>query len=289
MKIRNYTCVPDDSLESRVEKAFNSLGLKGAMDNSPEDIIKFYSGISKDKKDNLILYPLNHTVEISAYGGTVKTEPKSLSKNGEVIFEDLDDLLTNMNFNWEDKVLNNYIEGAKGLIAMGLEPVYCISGPLTILNGLIDISKVFKALRRDKEKVFEILELISKDLLLYIDSLEKVGLKTISFSDSIMSVDIIGPKYFCEILVGITLPFLKKIWQNKNLQVILCPKLSLGLMDCGLATLEELPVDRGLSYLKACKSISERAKIVGKICPKDENYCTDNFHKLNSIVLGDEK
>ncbi|WP_300408680.1 hypothetical protein [Lagierella sp.] len=286
MKIRNYNCVSNDKYEQKIASALKEVDGQLKEKSLEEHIVDLGNCIGKE----ILLFPFNHMTEISAYGGNVVWDGEFLGKNGDTIYNDLEELLKNLKFNWEDDTLLSTINSARLLQRNGIKVLYSVSGPMTILNGIIDITRVFKGFRRDRKKVFEIFKIIMTDLEQYISLLNENWIRWISFSDSIFSVDILGPKVFSQIMTEIIHPFLRKITRKfTNIQIVLCPKISLGLMDCGLASLEEVFVESGLNYLQVCESLRDKANILGKVCPKDETFCTDNCKVLHNIILVEEK
>ena len=79
-----------------------------------------------------------------------------------------------------------------------------VSGPITILNVLIDIKQIFKGMRKDFEFMKSVFHKVGTQILSYIKEAKKYGVDFISYADSAGGVNILGPKMAEQMVEGFT-------------------------------------------------------------------------------------
>ena len=91
----------------------------------------------------------------------------------------------------------------------GEHVVFEVSGPLTILNVLIDPKYVFKGMRKKPELMARIFAKLGKEILAYMKLAKEQGADFISYADSSGGVNILGPKMAEQMVNLFTYDFVK--------------------------------------------------------------------------------
>ena len=213
--------------------------------------------------------PFSNTVEAEAFGAEVifqEKDPTPRIKN--FICNTLDEILLLPPIDYQGGRIKEILLACGGLKEKGQCVLYELSGPFTILSGLIDLGIVFRSVRKDRETFLKVYQKLEEELLTFIGLLLKEGIKVLSFADPAVSEDVIGKKDAEKIIKEFTCPFLKRINEvvQKKALIVLCPKTSSLLLDMKLARCEEIPCEEKLTYAEGCKKMIGRAEFIGSMC-----------------------
>ena len=240
--------------------------------NDADIMAKTAVAIKKETASQICLLPFCHTVEAEALGGRINlSEGKYGPRAADYVYHSVDELLHLPDFDFEQGRLSQVLKACRILKAQEEKVVLEVSGYLTILNSLIDITQIFKALRKDAEQVTEVFNILANNLYSYFEEAQKAGVDIISYADPAGSVNIVGPKYTEIIASKFTVPFLKKAttFVDEKCIIHLCPKISLILLSLGLAERKDLRLGGKMHYYEACLSSIGKEKIIGQACLKD--------------------
>ena len=138
--------------------------------------------------------PFCHTVEAEAMGGIVNFGNEKIGPRAkEYICTKPEELLDLKEMDFSQGRLHEVLLACQHLRQKGENVVLEIAGPFTILNVLIDIRYVFKAMRKQPELMKQVFWKIGDQLLRFIKEAQKYGVNMISYADSSGAVSIIGP------------------------------------------------------------------------------------------------
>ena len=138
--------------------------------------------------------PFCHTVEAEAMGGIVNFGNEKIGPRAkEYIYTKPEELLDLKEMDFSQGRLHEVLLACRHLRQNGENVVLEIAGPFTILNVLMDIKYVFKAMRKQPELMKQVFWKIGDQLLNYIKEAQKYGVNMISYADPSGAVSIIGP------------------------------------------------------------------------------------------------
>ncbi len=241
----------------------------------------------KEEGSRVCLLPFCHTVEAEALGGLINlSEGKFGPRAAAYAYNSVEELLHLPEIDFNRGRISEVLKACQRLKAQGELVVLEVSGFFTILNSLIDITKIFKAWRMDVKSINQIFNFLAENLYLFIVEAKKAGVAMVSYADPAGSVNIIGPKYTELIARDYTLPLLKQAAALADNSFIfhLCPKTSLILLSLGLAARKSVDLGQRINYVEACLKSRGREKIIGQICIKDARAMI-NHGKIMALQL----
>lgn len=149
-----------------------------------------------------------------------------------------------------------------------------VSGPITILNVLIDIKHIFKGMRKEPEFMKSVFQKVGTQILRYIEEAKKYGVDFISYADSAGGVNILGPKMAEQMVEDFTYDFLKEAQKcsDEHTLLMLCPKTTFALLGTEKAELSDIGVSNEITYGEGCIEVLGKAKMVGIQCAKNMGF-----------------
>ena len=184
--------------------------------------------------------PFCHTVEAEAMGGIInygneKTGPRAK----EYLCTDIEEILELPAIDFEKGRIQEVLKACRILYEKGEHVVFEVSGPLTILNVLIDPKYVFKGMRKKPELMARIFAKLGKEILSYMKLAKEQGADFISYADSSGGVNILGPKMAEQMVDLFTYDFVKQAGKlaDEHTMILLCPKTTFALLGTGKAKL----------------------------------------------------
>ena len=127
-----------------------------------------------------------------------------------------------------------------------------VEGPFTILSSLIDPMNFYKGLRKNPQRIKEILAVIEEGIIRY--SLEgiKRGASIISYGDPVEAIGIVGPKVYRDYSGPSSWRIIKGIQAASGKALIhLCGKTSTALEKIELARAYPIETDETATYGQA--------------------------------------
>ncbi|KAF1086704.1 methylcobalamin:coenzyme M methyltransferase [Sporotomaculum syntrophicum] len=271
-KVVDYKCKRSDTAGIS-EKIITDLKLEFPKSYNNASIMAEISlAIKKEEGNRVCLLPFCHTVEAEALGGMINlSEGKFGPRVATYAYNSEEELLQLQEIDFSQGRIGEVLKACQILKAHGEKVVLEVSGFFTILNSLIDVTKIFKAWRKDARTVEKIFNFLANNLYLFFKEAKKAGVAIVSYADPAGSVNIIGPKYTELVARDFTVPFLKKAaaLADNNFMIHLCPKTSLILLSLELTARKTLDLDRRINYVEACLMAIGREKIIGQACIKD--------------------
>ena len=216
--------------------------------------------------------PFCHTVEAEGLGGMINlNDIKYGPRASGYAYHSLRELTDLPPLALNQGRAGEILKACRKLNNQGERVEFEVSGFLTILSSLIDLTVVFKAWRKDPEIIDQIFEFLSDNIYRFIVEAKNNGAAVVSYADPAGGVKITGPKYAEAIAVKHTLPLLRRInaLADENFILHLCPKTSWILTSLNLAEKSILDLGNRISYEEATLKALGKGKIIGQACLKN--------------------
>lgn len=201
--------------------------------------------------------------------------------NARPIFEKIQDVKLKMNYENDDykKMLEaiEILDDKKTVIEM--------RGPLAILDNLLGIDKVMRAMRKNRESLNFLYDEFIEIYIEYIKRMLDKKITIFSFAESILDVKLFGPREVGNYVNDFLLKFLKeiKLLQKENpFTFHLCPKSSLILVDLEKADFSPIEYESPKKYIDI---LYENKTLLGDRCL---NLADKKFKSVNKIILKEE-
>jgi uncharacterized 2Fe-2S/4Fe-4S cluster protein (DUF4445 family) len=211
--------------------------------------------MAKIAKQSFIRLPLNQNVEIQAYGA--KTEWKNgLPLPGGYLYN----RVSQLKLLPHDAVSAQEIRNVMNCIeAAGGEKIMLdVTGPFSVLSGLIELTKLIRGALNEPEAVNEALDKVVSFLTGYVSEAIDKGARVISLADPVGTVELVGEamyKKFCGAAVHSLLTRLTP--QLEKSAIHLCGKTSASLQKCGFIVMKPRRIPIDLDYRDALFTLAE--------------------------------
>ena len=223
--------------------------------------------------------PFCHTVEAEAMSGIVNFGNEKIGPRAkEYICTKPEELLVLKEMDFSQGRLHEVLLACQHLRKKGENVVLEIAGPFTILNVLIDIRYVFKAMRKQPELMKQAFWKIGDQLLDSIKEAQKHGVNMISYADSSGAVSIIGPAMAEQVVESFSYEFIRKAEAliGEDAVLLLCPRTTLALIGTDKAEFADVALPGPMRYGEACAWMIGKEKILGQMCIKNINHTLQN-------------
>lgn len=218
------------------------------------------------------LLPFCRTVEAEAMGADINLgNADSCPRAGSYICTEIDELMELPGIDFSKGRIHETLRAAGELKAEGDVVAFEIAGPFSLLNNVIDARVLFRALRKQPQNVYAVLEKLACQLLLYVDEIKKRKADIIIVSDSAGAPSILGPKMTEQVVENFACDFVRHLAAkaDENTIFLLCPKLVFALIDTGHAEFVSHDLGRRVDYLEALLEMKGTAKLAGQTCIKN--------------------
>lgn len=268
----DYACRAKE--EQKLEEGeLEKLGLSlPEAHKSRETLVALAKAWKEKRKGKFCELPFDHMVEAEAMGGVINYgDSKAGPRAGDYCCRSMEEVLQLSDIDFTAGRIKEVLDACRILKEQGEAVLLEISGPFTILNGLVDPRQVFKAMRKQPETADQVFEKLKRNILAFAKKAQEAGADLLSYADSSGGISILGPRLGEEVAKKFTAPMLKELKdKKKDMTVVLCPKTALALVGAGLADWEEVQVEEGpVSYGEACLRIRGKADFTGQMCIKE--------------------
>lgn len=243
--------------------------------------------IKEHDNADFVLLPFCRTVEAEAMGailnyGDANTGPRAK----DPICANIDEVLALPPIDFGKMRVHEVLDACRSFREQGETVCLEVTGPFTILNALMEPRLVFKAYRKDREKMKLVFDKFADELIRYIQEGKKSGVDVFIFSDSAGSLDILGPKFLTNAVEDFYDPFMRRVSEimDETCIFLLCPKFTYALVDTDHAEFREHQMEPGIDFLRAMLSLKGKAKIAGQVCIKNVGVKLANG-KFREIVM----
>ncbi|MGO1369085.1 MAG: uroporphyrinogen decarboxylase family protein [Senegalia sp. (in: firmicutes)] len=284
----DYKCKPGadlGGLENEVVKMVNLDFPEGYT--TSHGLFKISKASKEYKEMTMCLLPFCHTVEAENYGGDINLGTAKIGPRCKgYVYENIQDLLSLPDLDFKKGRLKEVIKAIKNLKSAGENVVVNITGPITILNNLIDPSKIFKTWRKDPDVITTVIEKLRVQILLYMEKAIESGADVLAFEDPVGALNILGPNYFEMQGRNFSYPFvidaIKMIGNRAVLHI--CPKTTLQLISLEFAYWDEIQIDEVMTYEEAYIKLKDKISATGNICIHNRDIPLKN-KKLKILKL----
>lgn len=270
--ITEYKCTYSNSVGISAEVTAG-LGLTFPDAYMHSESMQILAGaIKKHDGSEFCLLPFCRTVEAEAMGAVLNYGDENTGPRAkDPICGNMDEVLALPDIDFTKGRIHEVLDACRSMKAEGETVCLEVTGPFTMLNALMEPRLVFKAYRKDREKMLQVFDKLGGQLLRYIEEGKKAGVDVFIFSDSAGSLDILGPRFLTNAVEDFYHPFMKKVEKlmDDTCIFLLCPKFTYALKDTGHAEFRETQLDPGIDYLRALLEMRGRAKIAGQVCIKN--------------------
>lgn len=238
-----------------------------------DEMVHLAEAVRAASGSQVCILPFCHTIEAEALGAHIIYGDRYFGpRAGQAVCTSVEELLALPKANLSTGRIAEVLAACRMLRERGETVVLEVSGPLTILNALMEPHLIFRALRKQPQQMGLVWKRLSEFLLEYVKQAEAAG-ALISFADPIGGVNILGPKLAEQITKEFTMPFLHRLARETrpDTLITLCPKTALALIGSGCAEWESVPLSRPMPYLEALLEARGKVKFTGQACLKNPN------------------
>lgn len=253
-------------------------------------IAKVSQKLKEYNKDILCTVPFCTTVEAEAMGANINLgDEKNCPRVSDYRFNDINELLHISKIDLNKGRIKEVLESIKLLKSEDERVVLNVCGPFTVIALLIDSKHFYKCLRKDRDTVEKIIEIIEENIIDYAVKGFENGADIISFSDPVSAIEIVGPKVYKDIVGNTIKGVLEKLHNALNGCVIhVCGKTSMPLEAYGFCESKELEYESSITYKQAIYELAkvkdESNIIIGHDCIKKDNKKSSK-HILHNIKI----
>ncbi len=224
--------------------------------------------------------PFCHTVEAEALGSIVIFNQRLGNRIGKYSISEISSIESISRMDLSKGRISKVLKAVRILKESGEIVILDVTGPISIATSIMDSKLFYRAIRKDREKVNKLLDIIEESIVEFILEGVKQGVDIISFADPTGTIDIVGPKIYEEISGKSTYRILKSVENKLNGAIIhICGKTSTSLESIGLLDSEKINVD-GKNYFEMIENIRKERndiKFIGHWCLK--------LDKLNNVLI----
>ncbi|KHK03957.1 uroporphyrinogen decarboxylase family protein [Desulfovibrio sp. TomC] len=232
-------------------------------------------GIKEHKGAALCQLPFCCTVEAEALGAFIRlgdavTGPRA----GAFVWSSLGEVLRLPPLDTAAGRMGQVLRACSLLAGAGQPVALEISGPLTILNWLMELAVVIREWRRDAVLMAEVLTRLQDDLAGYVLAAAKAGVSVLGYADPTGVLSILGPKRFAFMADRFVLPLLGRLQADVGgkAAVHVCPKIAHALVSEGRAQWQDLPLGRPMAYGQGCLAAGKSGLPLGEACLKNTGH-----------------
>ena len=231
-----------------------SLGVAPAsLYSSVDTILRVALGAKESGGQGFVALPFCHTTEAAALGADIKPADDTAGpRPGAYTCACIDQVPVRPLA--QDPAIARLLEACGKLKGMGEQVVYQLTGPISLLSCLMDLSVLFKTWRKQPDQVQALWNTLIPMMLDYVSAICQAGADAISFADPAGNGDILGPKYARLLSQGFTIPFLRQALERcgEGTTLVLCPVTAAALS--GLGALSLAPSGTGVLACGCIKS-----------------------------------
>lgn len=247
-----------------------------------EMMVKLALAVKEHNGTSFCQLPFCHTLEAEAFGGKIKmgdgmTGPRA----GGYICKSLEEVLELSALDLESEPaarLRETLAACRKLKSMGEPVLFLVSGPITILNGLVDSEVLFRALLKQPELVMKAFQKLGHEILNVMKMAEDAGADVISYADPAGGVNLVGPKVAARVAKEFTADFLKTVDRELKQEtvVVLCPKTAFALLGTEQAIWKDWELPEVMGYSEAVFYMKKQVRFAGQDCMNHVGHRLEN-------------
>ncbi|KIR02637.1 Methylcobalamin methyltransferase [Lachnospiraceae bacterium TWA4] len=290
MAIKDFKCTYENSVGVNKE-------LTSGMDVSfpdaylhRETMVKLSLAVKQYDHAGFCVLPFCCTLEAEAMGGQINMGNENIGPRAkDYVCSSVEELLKLPAIDFTKGRIHETLMAAKQLTDAGEYVVYEVTGPFTVLNGLIDPKYVFKGMRKQPELMEKVFKHLGEQLIEYIKQIKACGVQFISYADSSGGLNILGPKVMEQVTKTFTYDFLKEVYKlaDDKTMILLCPKTTYALIGTEVAKFVEHELEQPDRYGESCIQMLGKVKMAGQMCIKNIEYRLESG-RFKEVLLKDE-
>lgn len=214
-------------------KLLLSMGIAPGSLYESEDVIIRIAQKAREGGGYVAL-PFCHTTEAKALGADITPADETAGpRPGRYTCENLSQIPTLPLA--QDPEISRLLRACGRLHEAGDAVAYQITGPISLLSCLMDLSVLFKTWRKEPDTVAAAWERLRAMMLDYVSAICAAGADYISYADPAGNGDILGPRYTRLLTEGYTLPFLRSAAERcgADTTLVICPLTASALTASG--------------------------------------------------------
>ncbi len=236
-----------------------------------EYMIKVCETEIKNDKSGYCNIPISETLFSETLGRIVSVSRRDNTlKSSNYKYDNIKDMYENIKFDDNNKALNESLKLCKTLSEKNIKYILNISGVMSTLDSLIDITKVLKATKKDKESLKNLFEKLEDFLIEYIKKFLSRGAKFISYSDPLFMKDILGISRSSWIAENFIVSFFYRIKEIMPADTIIhiCPKTIQVLEELDIIRINDvyINIEDKLYYNETVEKLRYKLDFVGGMC-----------------------
>lgn len=194
-----------------------------------KQLVEIGKALREKNNTKCITLPLCQTVEVEFLGGQVNYANDELGPRvSNRIFSSLEELPIDKSVNFSIGLCEEVRLAAEELKQNQEDVILNVSGPMTVLSGLVEMQKIFVQRRKNPQIYEKAIQWIVENLFSYIE-LMKGKISLVSLADPAAGLDLMGAKVAKELAELAYIPLLKRI-QTLGVSVHLCPRMTAVLL-----------------------------------------------------------
>jgi MtaA/CmuA family methyltransferase len=269
----DFKCTGDD-LEQIPEEVVRKTGISLPGAHSDKNSMSTLAGeLRKHRGDVIARVPFCVTVEAEAFGAHIKLGNALAGPRVESYrFTSIEEMSKLQRLELNEGRIKEVLDAVEILAHSGEKVALSVEGPFTILSSLIDPMLFYKGLRKDPQRILEILSVVEEGIIRY--SLEGIrrGASIISYGDPVGAIGIVGPKVYRNYSGPSSWRIIKEIKEAGGKVLLhLCGKTSTALEKIELAKSYPIETDEALTYGQALLGQLDKATeplVIGHRCIK---------------------
>lgn len=193
---------------------------------SAQSIADFARAVRDERGQKWCMLPFCHTIEAEAMGATINLgDDVSVARAGKTVCTSMRDVLELTMSDERSERLPRMIEAARLLSNAGEDVMFSVSGPVSILSCLLDLTVVFREWRREPELVQDVLKHLLDQMIPYTMRAVEAGVKYVEYADPPAAVSIVGPRVAKTVADSFTKPFIETLAPHipADTSFFLCP------------------------------------------------------------------
>lgn len=271
-----FECLGEPERPITEELCSNAGARYAAVFSKAEDMVKAALEVKRQNRDVFCKLPFCVTVEAEAFGAEVSLNSLyGVPAVARFRYERVEDIPTLPEMDFSTGRVREVLRAATILRSMGETVILNVEGPFTVLSQLVPSKQIYKGLYRQREKLRELSDWITAQLVRYAREAERHGVNVLSYADPTVAADLISPKLYADLCGEISYEVLKAIEAaTKNVVLHLCNKTSVAFQKAGFCTMERIIPQAGLTYGEAILDAVKRPDVrcIGHGCIQ-RTYC----------------
>ncbi|WP_276624071.1 uroporphyrinogen decarboxylase family protein [Syntrophomonas wolfei] len=271
----NFVCAGRDELEIPREIVEQGGFYFPDLHNDSQEMARLALAIKLNKQNSICMLPFCLTVEAEALGARVNLgNADSGPRISSYSYESIEQLKELEMVDFNSGRIKSVLDAVETLTQSGEVVALNVSGPFTLITSLLDPMVFYKAIKKNRERIDDVLRIIEENILRYILKAIKRGVKIISYADAVGTADMVGPRIYKDIAGITSLNLLKRLQTSNELDgcmVHICGKTSVSLEKHGFVKSFPIEVSSNQTYGQAIAELlnkSEGSRFIGHNCMK---------------------